>query len=1129
MVLLSDTARIDSLSILPSSFVLKDESGIPVDSSLYKLIAPKAMIVVHPELVGKKVTVSYRVFPVNFAAEYYNKDVRMIEPDEKGYYNPFDITYSTEKVDIFDFGGLTRNGSISRGISFGNGQDVVVNSSLNLQLSGKLNNDMDILAAVTDNNIPVQPDGNTQQIQDFDKVFIQLSTKKAKLIAGDYELKKPGGYFMNFYKKAQGGTYTNSFAIENKDKTTSVMNLTLAAAISKGKYAKNTIAGSEGNQGPYKLTGAENETYIIILSGSEKVYIDGMLMVRGQDNDYVIDYNTGEVTFTGKRLITKDSRIIIEFQYSDKNYARSLLFVSDEFVTKKATFRINYYSEQDMKNQPVQQQLSDEEKMLLNSIGDSLQNAFVPNIDSVPFNNNEVLYKMVDTTANSILYDSVFVYSTNSDSAFFRLSFTNVGQGNGNYIQVQSAANGRVFEWIAPVSGVKQGTHEPIVLLITPKKKQMLTVSGDFVLSKRTKGGVEAAFSNSNKNLFSDKDKKNDAGFAVNTYLKNSMPLSKKDSLGLMLHTEISNEFVEKNFSPVERYRDAEFNRDWNLSDIKTARNENISSLKLNVIDKQKNFATYQLKMFVNSIDYSAFRHSSSIGYSKNGYKFTFTGSYLNTSDTAIKTKYIRTKADLSKKIGWMVLGMKGEQEDNRYKSKNIQGLGISSFAFTEWQAYAGNADSSKVKFTVFYKERVDKLPKVDMLLRSASAKNIGLTFDLLKNPNNTLSITGTYRKLIIDDSLLTTQKADESLLGLIEHGLRLYKGAITANTYFEIGSGREVKKEYSYLEVAQGQGVYAWTDYNSNGTKELNEFDVAVFQDQANYIRIYIPTNQYIKVYTNQLNESVMLNPSIVWGNKKGFKKLISRFTNQSTYRIDRKDTRKDIAKAFNPFITEVNDTNLISVNSSFRNSFYFNRNSSKIGADFIFTNSKSKILLVNGFESRTTQAQTINFRWNISSTITLTTKYIFGQKINSSEYFSIRDYKIGYSESEPMISWQPGKSFRISFLYNYTEKKNSLGSGNERCYNNKEGVEIKYTRVSKGSLLVKYNNISNNYSGTANTSISYEMLSGLKTGKNSTWSVSYQRNIAENLQLNLSYDGRKSENVKAIHVGSVQLRAYF
>jgi len=187
------------------------------------------------------------VFPFSFRQEYMHKDISMLEPDDQGIINPFIYTQKRQGTDIFRTDGLNKSGSISRGVSFGNSQDVVVNSSFNLQLSGKLSREIEILAVITDNNIPIQPEGNTQQIQEFDKVFIQLKYKRSRLIAGDFEFTRPASYFMNLYKKAQGGDFMTSFGLGRK-KTRArpwTMDVHVAGAVAKGKFARNRIQGEE--------------------------------------------------------------------------------------------------------------------------------------------------------------------------------------------------------------------------------------------------------------------------------------------------------------------------------------------------------------------------------------------------------------------------------------------------------------------------------------------------------------------------------------------------------------------------------------------------------------------------------------------------------------------------------------------------------------------------------------------------------------------------------------------------------------------------------------------------------------------------------------------------------------------
>ena len=171
---------------------------------------------------------------------------------------------------------------------------------------------MKIKASIQDSNIPLQNNGYSQQIDEFDQIFIEISSANWNIRGGDIDLSQQNTFFSNFNKRIQG------LAINSK--LNNSVSIEAAGAIVKGKYKITNITTQNGNQGPYKLVGQNGELYVLVVSGSESVFVNGNKIERGLDKDYVINYNAGEIIFNSTFPIMSDMRVQVEYQVSEKNF-----------------------------------------------------------------------------------------------------------------------------------------------------------------------------------------------------------------------------------------------------------------------------------------------------------------------------------------------------------------------------------------------------------------------------------------------------------------------------------------------------------------------------------------------------------------------------------------------------------------------------------------------------------------------------------------------------------------------------------------------------------------------------------------------------------------------------------------
>ncbi|MCK5846199.1 MAG: hypothetical protein KAG84_02085, partial [Bacteroidales bacterium] len=672
-----------------------------------------------------------------------------------------------------------------------------------------------------------------------------------------------------------------------------------------------------------------------------------------------------------------------------------------------------------------------------------------------------------------------------------------------------------------------QGDHEPVILLVTPKKKQMLSTQLEYEFMKNTKIKAEFAVSDNDMNLLSPYNDDNNTNFAYKIGLENRTNIGEKNNWQLI--SDANYEFVDKDFRAIERFRDVEFDRNWNSQQIVNSDQQKLEA-SIALKNSKSTLLKYDYQKYWTAKNYNGNKNKLTANTEINNWKLSSNLSLTNTKELNRNSNFIRHNILLQKKLKYITIGVIEDGENNLFKEKTNDTLYKNSYQYQQYEAFIKSPEEAKQNIRLHYRLRDDYSPSTFDLHRSMRANEIGLNYKLLKNKNNRLSLLANYRNLKITDSTQTTIKPENTALGRIEHYLNIYKGSIRITSFYEIGSGMESRKDYAYIEVAPGQGVYSWQDYNANGVKELNEFEVAAFKDKANYIRIYVPSNDYIKTYNNTFSTSIYLTPSRMWRRSTSpILKTIAKFANQLVFRSSLKTLNNDWKEYANPFLHSINDTSLMNINTAFRNTLYFNRGHSKYGADYTFTKNNNKVLMMNGYQGRSRVEHNIKLRWNVNRVFLLQLGGSFGNKLSISDYFKNKEFDISNHRLQTKISFQPNRVFRISIPMSKEIKKNSHEFGGENSESYKIGINTKYSILNKGSWTATIEHINIKYSALTNGPIAFEMLQGFMPGGNYSWIINYQRNLLNNLQLSIMYNGRKSEGSEIIHVGSLQLRAFF
>ncbi len=1023
--------------------------------------------------------------------------------------------YSLESSSRFDpFQALYSQGSLSRSIAVGNNQDAVLNSSLNLQLSGELGDNTRIRASISDNTVPVQAEGYTQQLRDFDRVYLELENPDFGMLrAGDYNIRPQRSTFLNFEKRISGGGLLSSEATAESPKP---YRLQLEGGLARGRFARNRFQGSEGNQGPYKLRGNNGEQFIIIVSGSERVYIDGILQKRGQEYDYIIDYNAGEITFTALQPITRDKRIVVEFQYTEQNYLRSVFYGEASARKKNWQTRVQYYTEQDSKDQPLATELSDAEKSILAAAGDNLEDAFASTINPSAYNPGLIQYRLVD----SLGYDSVLVFSTDSTANLYNASFAFVGAGKGDYRLISSNANGRVFEWLAPQGGVSQGSYAPVKTLVAPNRLQILNwqTAGSWGSQKQHLLRTELSASNNHLNLFSDRDQANDDGYAGKLQYRWQPQFKKGKGDFNALY-----QFNDAGFTTVERIYAVEFARDWNLP-LNYQEALQYGKLVFGYHRDSLHLATSTELM--NSSLRSGWRQSAEANWQDSTWQGSLNLSLTQTEGMGLQERFWRES--LQQKFYWLPqawLGLRSVGEWN-LKSLSADSLAANSYSFFEYQVFQGFGDTNRSFLELGFLQRFDDSVRVKDLQPFTQAYTYFGRGTWITPGNGRFSAAVYYRNLqILQPEELALQRSLTSRFNYQQH---FWDRSLYSQTFYESGAGTEPRRSFTFVEVPAGTGTHTHVDYNGNGIRELDEFEIAPTPDLATFVRVFSPNLEFLRTSILKFGQTFQLQAPRSWNStSNSFKKWLTKLSMISSFQSERRNLLQGRVNELNPFGRLEADSLLVAQNQTFRQSVFYNRTEQGFGADYSNNISGNRNLLSFGIEERRVNAHRLGLRYGFSTAFILRYKASLENKVNRSGNFTRRNFDSESFGQELKLTYQQGQQLTLSGIAEWRLAE-STGAAENTLNAREFGMELNYNIAERIALQSTAAYIRNDFEGDVNSPAAFEMLQAFRPGDNIGLSLTLQKTFLKNIVISLNYNGRFSTDRFAIHTGNVQVKAF-
>lgn len=837
--------------------------------------------------------IEYQALPLDLKKAYTLYETEVIKPTDSTSVKVI-VQRSTKPTNEF-LSNFQRSGAITRGLQLGSGRDLSLTSGFNLQFTGDLAEEVTVTGALTEETIPIQPEGNTQTLRELDRIFINVKASTFfEATFGDFFLdvnapqniarlfEQPDPVSLNVPRRNIFRELTKTSFTSLSRKVLGVQaigslpysSLMVGGASNKGKFHTNTFTGQELFQGPYRLTGQSGERASPVLAGTERVYVDGVLQTRGERNDYTIDYALAELTFQPRRLITSASRITIDFEYADQEYSRTLLAARAQslILDKHAYFGVTFLREGDNPDAPLNLSLSDQDRSILTSAGGDRSRAVRSGVIFAGRDERgrgKGTYIKVDSAGTHYRYRP-----QDSLNALYNVSFGYRGSGLGAY---QRRAIGE-YAYV----GIGRGDHDTLVTLPFPS---MTEVIGLNTVLEPLSGIVlsgEVAGSRFSPNRFTDL---RDEGLAYKWQAgyNDSVILFGQDFGDL----EISyrNESVADDFRTLDRMNSVEFNRRYGLDEARTY--DPVSSNAFRIGEgrfvyspiARLQFEGFHSNFRIDTLGFRSTRTGGRIEFVQDSAYFPalmLFAEHVPTDDEKLEqhVDWKRYRATASKELRFS--GARLTPFFNYSSESKRASLFAGSFVSGQSFQFREYNPGLKLDLPFGLAMSAELLRRTDDSIRAASFAPVSLahTIKFAANLNRPSGFAGAlsiaYREKLHVDSLAFVRNGgdQEGLLLRFEPRYSTVDRGFTVDALYDISNQRAARTERLFFPVQKGYGNYRYVgDLNNNRIPDAEEFTLARYSDEGDHILLTIPSEQLYPTTELRSQLRVRISPTEVFG----------------------------------------------------------------------------------------------------------------------------------------------------------------------------------------------------------------------------------------------------------------------